>query len=188
METTPWLVSPPFKQCILCLVEVTLSALTYPVSLFSYQWRHNGRDSVSNHQHHDCFLNLYSDTDQRKNQSFTSLAFVRGIHRKPVNFQHKWPVTRKLFPIDDVIMPRIASLALGHAYDWRGQVLDDYCQWPNSLTGFSLYFKFDENFILLSCKIKLIATKFRIWLDSFAVVACVKLCSNIIARNRETMN
>ena len=24
---------------------------------FSLQWRHNGHDSVSNHQHHDCLLN-----------------------------------------------------------------------------------------------------------------------------------
>ena len=41
--------------------------------------------------------------DQRKNQSSTSLAFVRGIHRGPVNSPHKGPVTRKMFPIDDVI-------------------------------------------------------------------------------------
>ena len=27
-----------------------------------------------------------------------------GIHRWPVNFPHKWPVTRKMFPFDDVIM------------------------------------------------------------------------------------
>ena len=33
-----------------------------------------------------------------------SLAFVQGIHRWPVNFPHKWPVTRKMFPFDDVIM------------------------------------------------------------------------------------
>ena len=33
-----------------------------------------------------------------------SLAFVRGIHRGPVNSPHKWPVTRKIFPFDDVIM------------------------------------------------------------------------------------
>ena len=33
-----------------------------------------------------------------------SLAFVRGIHRGPVNSPHKWPVTRKMFPFDDVIM------------------------------------------------------------------------------------
>ena len=48
--------------------------------------------------------NVCSGTDQRKHQSSASLAFVRGIHRWPVNFPHKWPVTRKMFPFDDVIM------------------------------------------------------------------------------------
>ena len=53
----------------------------------------------------------YSGQDQRKHQSSTSLAFVRWIHRWPVNSPHKGPVTRKIFPFDDVIMgtvcPRI---------------------------------------------------------------------------------
>ena len=48
---------------------------------------------------------VYSGADQRKHQSSASLAFVRGIHRGPVNSPHKWPVTRKMFPFDDVIMP-----------------------------------------------------------------------------------
>ena len=52
----------------------------------SLQWRHNGRDGVSNHQRLDL------------------LAFVRGIHRWPVNSPHKESVTRKMFPFDDVIM------------------------------------------------------------------------------------
>ena len=47
---------------------------------------------------------VYSDTDQRKHQSSASLAFVRGFHRGPVNYPHKWPVTLKMFPFDDVIM------------------------------------------------------------------------------------
>ena len=46
----------------------------------------------------------YSGADQRKHHSSASLAFVRGIHRGPVNSPHKWPVTRKMFPFDDVIM------------------------------------------------------------------------------------
>ena len=50
------------------------------------QWRHNGRDRVSNHQPHDCLLHR--------------------LFRGPVNYPHKWPVTRKMFPFDDVIMPR----------------------------------------------------------------------------------
>ena len=49
---------------------------------------------------------VYSGADQRKHQSSASLAFVRGIHRGPVNSPHKWPVTRKMFPFDDVIMVR----------------------------------------------------------------------------------
>ena len=47
---------------------------------------------------------VYSGADQRKHQSSASLAFVRVIHRGPVNSPHKWPVTRKMFPFDDVIM------------------------------------------------------------------------------------
>ena len=47
---------------------------------------------------------VYSDADQRKHQSSASLAFVWGFHRGPMNSPHKWPVTRKMFPIDDVIM------------------------------------------------------------------------------------
>ena len=47
---------------------------------------------------------VYSDVDQRKHQSSASLAFVWGIHRGPVTSPHKWPVARKMFPFDDVIM------------------------------------------------------------------------------------
>ena len=50
------------------------------------------------------YSTVYTDTDQRKHQSPASLAIVRGIHRGPVNSPHKWPVTRKMFPFDDVIM------------------------------------------------------------------------------------
>ena len=47
---------------------------------------------------------VYLDAGQRKYQSSASLAFVRRIHRRPVNCPHKWPVTRKMFPFDGVIM------------------------------------------------------------------------------------
>ena len=47
---------------------------------------------------------VYSDADQIKHQSSASLAFVWGIHRRPVTSPHKWPVTRKMFSFDDVIM------------------------------------------------------------------------------------
>ena len=54
---------------------------------------------------------VYSGADQRKRQSSASLAFVRGIHRWPVNSLHKWPVMRKMFLLDDVI--------LNVVYEWQ---------------------------------------------------------------------
>ena len=50
------------------------------------------------------YSTICSNADQRKHESSASLAFVRGIHRWLVNSPHKGPVTRKMFPFDDVIM------------------------------------------------------------------------------------
>ena len=59
----------------------------------------------------DCST-VYSCAGQRKHQSSTSLAFVRGIHRWQVNSPHKGPVTRKMSPFDDVIMPAYDKMCL----------------------------------------------------------------------------
>ena len=56
------------------------------------------------------YLTIYSG--QRKHQSSASLAFVRRIHRWPVNSPHKWPVTRKMFSFDDVTMLRFVCLIM----------------------------------------------------------------------------
>ena len=50
------------------------------------------------------YLVVHWGVDLTKQQSSASLAFVRGINRWPVNSPHKWPVTQKMFPFDDVIM------------------------------------------------------------------------------------
>ena len=50
------------------------------------------------------YSTVYSAANQIKHESSASLAFVWGIHRGPVNSPHKWPVTRKMFQFDDVIM------------------------------------------------------------------------------------
>ena len=55
------------------------------------------------------YSTVYSGADQRKHQTSASLAFVRGIHRGPVNSPHKWPVTRKMFPSDDVMISSDAA-------------------------------------------------------------------------------
>ena len=59
------------------------------------------------------YSTVYSDADQSKHQSSASLALVWGSHRDPVNSPHKWSVTRKMFPSDDVIMT-----CCNLSYDW----------------------------------------------------------------------
>ena len=71
------------------------------------KWRHNEHDGVSNHQRHECLLNRFFQAQiKKKHQSSASLAFARRIHRGNVNSPHKGPVTRKMFPFNDVIMPQ----------------------------------------------------------------------------------
>ena len=61
---------------------------------------------------------VYSGTDDRKHQRSASLAFVRGIHWWPVNTPHKWPVTRKMFSLDDVIMLFMLPLYVLFMHSW----------------------------------------------------------------------
>ena len=69
-----------------------------PITLSTLQLRHNDCDCVSITGDSIVFWTVYSH--QWKHQSSASLAFVRW----PVNFPHCGPVTRKMFPFDDVIM------------------------------------------------------------------------------------
>ena len=73
------------------------------------------------------YSTVFSGADQRKHQSSASLAFVRRIHRWPMNSLHKRPVTRKMFPFDDVIMcsgviqrakPETVSFTIFLSQDW----------------------------------------------------------------------
>ena len=66
------------------------------------------------------YSTVYSGADQRKHQSSASLAFVRVIHRWPLNSPHKGPVTRKMFPFDDVIMHFVfCSIRWINVYDYQ---------------------------------------------------------------------
>ena len=82
---------------------------------------------------------VYSGADQRNHQSSASLAFVRGIHRWPVNSSHKVPVTRKMFPFDDVIMETEQitkrKTCLSHIiYDLRYFRIEDRTLWDTSIS------------------------------------------------------
>ena len=90
------------------------------------------------------YSTVYSGADKRNHQSSASLAYVRGFHWWPMNSPHKWPVTRKMFPFDDVIMPWFSAIkdvpgtiyrvikrfpflikSGYHGYWWAGKAKDD---------------------------------------------------------------
>ena len=68
------------------------------------RWRHNGHDSVSNHQPHHCLLNRLFGCRSKKTSKLRVTGLCAGNSPGPVISPHKGPVTRKMFPFDDVIM------------------------------------------------------------------------------------
>ena len=81
-----------FYSKLLSVIHVTLHC------------RHNGRDSVSNHQPHDCLLNRLFRHRSKKTSKLRVTGLCVGNSPGTGEFPHKWPVTRKMFPFDDVIM------------------------------------------------------------------------------------
>ena len=92
------------------------------------QWRHNEHDSVSNHRYPIVCSTVCSGADQRKHQSSESLAFVRGIHWRPVDSPHKEPVMWKMFSFDNVIMRCLASSTTKMPNEFEGhwETLNSY--------------------------------------------------------------
>ena len=70
----------------------------------SLRWRHNDHPAVSNHQPHGCLLNRLFRRRWKKTSKLRVTGLCAGNSPGPVNSPHKGPVTRKMFPFDDVIM------------------------------------------------------------------------------------
>ena len=82
----------------------TVTSLALGQSATWLQWRHLDHDSVSNHQPHDCLLNRLFRRRSKKTSKLRVTGLCVGNSPGPVNSPHKGPVTRKMFPFDDVIM------------------------------------------------------------------------------------
>ena len=72
--------------------------------LRSLQWRHNGHDSVSDRQPHNCLINRLFRRRSKKTSKLRVTGLCAGNSPGPMNSLHTWPVMRKMFPFDDVIM------------------------------------------------------------------------------------
>ena len=92
-------------------------------------WRHNDHGGVSNHQPHDCLLNRLFRRRSKKAPNLHVTDLCVGNSSGPVISPHKGPVTRKMFPFDDVIMihhVNINSIAVNsniHTYWFHIKIL-----------------------------------------------------------------
>ena len=87
------------KPCI-----TAVRSMSNLVTVETLHWRHNVPDSVSNHQPHYCLLNRLFRRRSKKTSKLRVTGLCAGNSPGPVNSPHKGPVTRKMFPFDDVIM------------------------------------------------------------------------------------
>ena len=85
---------------------------------FPLQWRHNQCKSVSNHRRHDCLFNRLFRRRSKKTSKFRVAGICEG--NSPVTdeyfAQRAIPVTRNMFPFDDVIMFSCGLIVLNHRY------------------------------------------------------------------------
>ena len=94
--------------CILnksCFVVQKASQSHGGLRWVTLQWRHNEHDNVSNHRRLDCSLNRLFRRRSKKKSKLRVTGLCVG--NSPVTGEfpaHKGPVTRKMFPFDDVIM------------------------------------------------------------------------------------
>ena len=70
----------------------------------SLQWRHNDCDGVWYYRRLVCLLNRLFRRRSKKTSKLRVTSLWEGNHRWLVDSPHKGPVTRKMFPFDDVIM------------------------------------------------------------------------------------
>ena len=69
-------------------------------------WRYNGRRGVSNHQLFDCLLNRLFRRRSKKTSKLRVIGLCEGNSPVTGEFPAQSPVTRKMFPFDDVTMIR----------------------------------------------------------------------------------
>ena len=126
----------------------------------SLRRRHNERDGVANHQPHDCLVSRLFRHRWKKTSKLRVTGLCQENSPETGEFPAQWPVTRKMFPFDDVIM-LYQSLQLNSFYimvthHFLSLVqLDKNWQWIfhmlNLYTRHNHIFAFDITFSHLFC-------------------------------------
>ena len=91
-------------------------------SLHSSQWCHNECDAFSNHRNHDCLLNHLFRTRSKKTSKLHVTGLCEGNSLMTSEFPAQMPVTRRVFPFEDVIMSINEICSTGRSSYWQPPV------------------------------------------------------------------
>ena len=151
---------------VLCLTRISL----FYTCRKTVQWRHNGCDGVSNHQPYDCLFNRLFKAQIKENiKAPRHWPLCGEFTGGPVNSPHKGPVTRKMFPFDDVIMwYGTGSVVSKTATSWTVNLYDDFLLPVTSgalqLTWFNFFPAWISNYLPCNVWMKLlISCTVEVW-------------------------
>ena len=151
----------PSVFCIRCCQQgvrsqiVDSNAYKHLYRVSTLLWRHNDHDCGSNYQPHGCLLNRLFRRKSKKTSKLRVTGLCVGNSPGPVNSPHKGPVTRKMFPFDDVIMNvSYEGIIVFRCYFIGNNfILNDLfpiCVERNHITKAFWQFKYKRNFSLFS--------------------------------------
>ena len=91
--------------------DLTIVTLTFFSDWNTLRWRHNELDGVADHQPHDCLLSRLFGRRSKETPKLRVTGLCAGNSPGTGEFPAQRPVTRKMFPFDDVIMIFVAVIA-----------------------------------------------------------------------------
>ena len=104
--------------------------------LFTLQWRHNERlNSPASRLFAQSFVQAQI---KEKHWSSASLAFLTGIHQRPVNSPHKGPVTRKCLMTSSwyIIPSSCDPFVCGLIHKQHGSMYVNLTRWPKNASKY----------------------------------------------------
>ena len=124
------------------------STLTHSDLLLSLQWRRNGRDSVSNHQPHDCFLNR---SIRRRSKKTSNAGNSLGTGEFPAQMANKAENVSILWRHHDLIGQR-SPVVIDRSFGWLDHLPQLVClMYCNEHIKNPNFFKMIDNWMTFSC-------------------------------------
>ena len=101
-------------------MEIYFANMNYTFVRLALQWRHNGRDGVSDHQPHDCLHNRLFRRRSKKTSKLRVTGLCVGNSPVTVEIPAQMASNAEIFPFDDVTMEKTQYELIFRCVFWLG--------------------------------------------------------------------